>query len=1353
LTPTAVAQLGPPDLVASGIDVAGTGIVPGSTKSVTTHVTNGGVEQAGATQARMVLSTSSSTPGIVGRTLLQFSIPSLVAEASNTQTVHVPIPLDLGPGTYYLWLVTDTNGVLAEVNEANNNSCSSAFTVVSGGHLVFDSIPGQQARVPFTVTIRAVDGAGTALTGLAGSIRLVGDASIAAPSLLMNNGVVTALVSVNSAFSGMRLVGEGVGLTGTSNTFDVTSQGTSATTLGGRVLGPLGVGYASAVVTWTPAVGSPRSATTNELGVFTIAGATCGAGIIRAEAGELSDARQLDLSCDRNHTTQLFLRTACNPLGQVPILLVPGILGSTTSPNLFTPMLGATKIPWDSWIWGAGWGQGLFNPLDRVGWVSLWQSLGLSQGCAVFAVPYDWRYPPDVIAKEYLVKRIDLAKQATGAAKVRIIAHSMGGLVVRAYLQGPDYQARLDVEKVAMVGTPNRGSPEAYGLYTGHVPLVDPSMGLIDLLAGNRLYERTLNALYSLVNPFDLRQRELYDYAVFPSTWNAAKARTFIRGNVFSIADLLPTYDFVDTNGDGVPDPSSLLNDSLRAKNAGLGSSVDEWWPGGCLALFGSHDVPTMDIYRVGGMRSQAYPVGQPLSVSRHAVGDGTVPWTSLQVPGLSALQLSNQPHSGLIKAFRESLVTFITAAGCSAPTAMVSGVAAQADDPLTADSHLSVEVDGASSVLVTDGSGWKIGFEPPDGILVAEIPDATIETSFGKFGITLPDPSGSFSIQVARSECRDVSVAISYADSTRSSSSFSQWYNCSPSEVSTFVVQPGTDPALIWQGRAGGPLGLKAEVGSEGRMTRLTWTAMGPAVNGYRVYRKGPLDFSFQPVATTMATSIDRPDPWGGDTGMDVVTYAVAAILAHDSETLFSLPVRNDDADADGLTDEEERVFGSDPDVADTDGDGLSDLTEQGIDTNPSVADSDSDGWTDHQEMQAGSDPLNTMSTTGPTPMITAATPNRAAKGPLTVTLTGAGFYPISRGRWNGSERASVYVSESELGVVLTAEDLSVPGFGSLSVENPAPGGGVSNEFSFTVDRTTTPMDFDGSHTSDLLWRHLTAGAMYLWPMEYGVPQPELYVGTVGTDWQIRSIADFTGDGQADLLWRHTNSGAMYLWPVQNGIPQPEAYVGTVPLTYEIVASGDFDGDQQADLLWRHVTQGDMWLWRMNGAALLGDPDYVDTVPPAYAVRGTGDLDGNGTADVVWQHTTGGDVWAWLMNGAAHQVDYVATVWDPGYQVRAVGDFTGDTKADILWHHVTQGTVYLWEMNGLKREKETWVTTVWDVNYQIAASGDYDGDARTDLVWRHVVNGNALVWLMDGAQVRSETPIGTVPISYQIVR
>lgn len=51
---------------------------------------------------------------------------------------------------------------------------------------------------------------------------------------------------------------------------------------------------------------------------------------------------------------------------------------------------------------------------------------------------------------------IDVVRRKTGAAKVRLIGHSMGGLAARAYLQSPAY--RSDVSAVATVATPHLGS-------------------------------------------------------------------------------------------------------------------------------------------------------------------------------------------------------------------------------------------------------------------------------------------------------------------------------------------------------------------------------------------------------------------------------------------------------------------------------------------------------------------------------------------------------------------------------------------------------------------------------------------------------------------------------------------------------------------------------------------------------------------------------------------------------------------------------------------------------------------------------------------------------------------------------
>jgi len=64
-------------------------------------------------------------------------------------------------------------------------------------------------------------------------------------------------------------------------------------------------------------------------------------------------------------------------------------------------------------------------------------------------------------------------------------------------------------------------------------------------------------------------------------------------------------------------------------------------------------------------------------------------------------------------------------------------------------------------------------------------------------------------------------------------------------------------------------------------------------------------------------------------------------------------------DTDSDGLTDEEESTYGTDPTKVDTDGDGLYDRDEVKIfKTDPNNADTDGDGFSDADEIRAGYDP-----------------------------------------------------------------------------------------------------------------------------------------------------------------------------------------------------------------------------------------------------------------------------------------------------------------------------------------------------------------------------------------------------------
>jgi alpha-tubulin suppressor-like RCC1 family protein len=299
---------------------------------------------------------------------------------------------------------------------------------------------------------------------------------------------------------------------------------------------------------------------------------------------------------------------------------------------------------------------------------------------------------------------------------------------------------------------------------------------------------------------------------------------------------------------------------------------------------------------------------------------------------------------------------------------------------------------------------------------------------------------------------------------------------------------------------------------------------------------------------------------------------------------------------------------------------------------------------------------------------------------------------------------------------------------------------------------------DFNGNWQSDILWRHVTHGDVWVWLMDSAGKSLEVYLRTVGEPgWEIRGQGDQNADGRANILWRHASTGMLYLWSVSWYYTIPlvrEDYIGTVDPAYDVVGTGDYNGDGKSDILWRHKTNGELWVWLMNGATALG-MSHVATIDPVYEVVGSGDLNGDGKADILWRHKTNGEVWVWLMNGATPTSMALAeTIGDLGYQIVGVADYTVDGKADILWRHNTRGEVWLWPMNGTKVVSQSYVGTVPDTGYGIVGSGDYNGDGKADIVWHHATRGEVWVWPMNGTAKLSETYIGIVPdTGYQVVK
>src|ERR1700680_472090 len=78
-----------------------------------------------------------------------------------------------------------------------------------------------------------------------------------------------------------------------------------------------------------------------------------------------------------------------------------------------------------------------------------------------------------------------------------------------------------------------------------------------------------------------------------------------------------------------------------------------------------------------------------------------------------------------------------------------------------------------------------------------------------------------------------------------------------------------------------------------------------------------------------------------------------------------------------------------------------------------------------------------------------------------FTLTVNGTGFVSGSQVNWNGSMRATTFVSSSQLTAAITAADIAPAGPPSVTVSTPSPGGGTSNVVFFQTTAPTSSLSF----------------------------------------------------------------------------------------------------------------------------------------------------------------------------------------------------------------------------------------------------------------------------------------------------
>ena len=196
------------------------------------------------------------------------------------------------------------------------------------------------------------------------------------------------------------------------------------------------------------------------------------------------------------------------------------------------------------------------------------------------------------------------------------------------------------------------------------------------------------------------------------------------------------------------------------------------------------------------------------------------------------------------------------------------------------------------------------------------------------------------------------------------------------------------------------------------------------------------------------------------------------------------------------------------------------------------------------------------------PAPTLSAIAPDTVAAGGTgqTLTVTGTNFDTASVVRWDGANRATTFVSSTELQIEITPGDLASGGTAEVAVFNPEPEGGSAGPATLTVSSYA----LGASPASATVAAGLSASYTLTVTPEFGAFDPSVSFSCAGVpelsscSFSPATVNPGANPATSTLTVSTTGKGAVL--PVSDGLPRgifPLLLVLSVLLGFSLVANG----------------------------------------------------------------------------------------------------------------------------------------------------------------------------------------------------